>query len=274
MSDPRFEQAITLSIVSHGQGELIAQLLEDLREMPEVSRIVITRNIPEPAISAPPELQERIVILDNAIPKGFGANHNQAFQHCESPIYCVLNPDIRLTSNPFPALVAVLQQHLLGFVAPRIVDPRGRVEDSARSFPTLPRLVRRRLLRTERDPFEMPTRGLAYPDWIAGMFLLFNSSDYRRLGGFDEAYFLYCEDTDLCSRARRAGITYAICTEVLAVHAARRASHRKLRYLRMHARSMMRFLWRNGLLFAPRAGANSASVVSQAEKRGNEGAEQ
>jgi hypothetical protein len=48
----------------------------------------------------------RVCVLKNSHPKGFGANHNAAFQVTESPYFAVVNPDIRLGVNPFPALLA------------------------------------------------------------------------------------------------------------------------------------------------------------------------
>lgn len=257
---------MTISVVSHGQEPLVTRLLGDLAALPEIAQIVITRNIPESGSVIPARLTDRILALDNAKPMGFGANHNQAFQHCRTPYFCVLNPDIRLSDNPFPVLIDALETGGLGFVAPRVINPDGQVEDSARYYPTLPRLLRRRLLGNEPEPFAIPVHGLARPDWIAGMFLLFRASDYRQLSGFDEAYFLYCEDTDLCSRAAHANIAYAICADATAVHDARRASRRKLRYMLMHVRSMSRFLWRNGIFAAVPAAARFNAAARAVRK--------
>jgi GT2 family glycosyltransferase len=79
------------------------------------------------------------------------------------------------------------------------------------------------------------------PDWVAGMFMLFCGDAFRRMGGFDEKYFLYYEDVDLCARIRLAGWRVAVCPTVTAIHDARRASHRSMRYFRWHLTSILRY---------------------------------
>ena len=103
------ERNITLSVVSHGQNALVNQLLEDIqRHCADRVSLVLTENIPDPAplaTSALPCPGERIA---NGRIKGFGANHNAAFAHCRTPYFCVVNPDIRLPSDPFAALLPAL----------------------------------------------------------------------------------------------------------------------------------------------------------------------
>jgi len=92
---------------------------------------------------------------------------------------------------------------------------------------------------------DYPTdRGTIEVEWIAGMFMLFRSDAYRALGGFDEGYFLYYEDVDICRRLRRQGqgVLYEPRAEV--IHDARRASRCDARLAMHHLRSAFRFLWR------------------------------
>jgi GT2 family glycosyltransferase len=78
-------------------------------------------------------------------------------------------------------------------------------------------------------------------DWVAGFFMLFRSGVFERLGGFDERYFLYYEDVELCSRARLAGSKIVWMPGVKVVHDARRHSHRDAKFLYWHLRSIARF---------------------------------
>ena len=77
---------------------------------------------------------------------------------------------------------------------------------------------------------------------LAGMFMLFRSEVFRRLGGFDERYFLYYEDVDLCLRLRQLGYDVLLEPGAEALHDARRASRSSPRHLLWHARSLARFL--------------------------------
>jgi len=231
---------VTVSIVSHGQGGMVEPLLAQLRHCPEVRRIFLTLNIPEEFVS-----DERVSVLRNERPMGFGANHNAAFARSESPWFCVLNPDITLAENPFPALIECLQEPDISLAAPRIVSPTGQVEESARDFPTVGSLLRRCFMRDIPVSLANPVdTARLFPDWVGGMFMLFRAERYALLKGFDERYHLYYEDVDICRRIRQQGGRVVLCPSAVAIHAAQRSSHRNLRYFYWHLSSMMRYLWR------------------------------
>ncbi len=231
---------ITISVVSHGQGKLVSALLADLARCCGVSSVILTQNIPEPEIAYPEYLRPRIRLIRNAQPKGFGSNHNQAFQHCKTPLFAVLNPDIRLDCDPFPQLIEALKACRAGMVAPSVFTPDGTLEDSARHFPTLSLLFGKLLGKGDgRVIFSGPTPQAV--DWTAGMFMLFGSDVFRDVGGFDEDFFLYYEDVDMCVRLWKAGLEVVVHPGVSVVHAAQRASRRKARYMVWHLSSMIRY---------------------------------
>lgn len=233
---------MTLSIVSHRQGPLLAALLDDIARIDSalVSAIVITRNIEEDPIAVPAALKAMTTVVDNAVPRGFGANHDAAFAHCATPLFAVINPDIRIATDPFTAIVARFDlaesgTATVGLVSPRITAPDGRDEDAARELITPWRLIRRRLMHRDRT-------AVAHFDWLAGMFLVVRSDAFRKVGGFDTRYFMYCEDFDLCARLRLAGWRLVRTTDASVVHDARRASLRSRQHLVWHVSSLIR-MW-------------------------------
>lgn len=237
-------QEITLSVVSHGQTGLVNQLLQDLRPLARGRlRAVVTINIPEATALAGADAPLPVEVIVNRHAKGFGANHNAAFERCRTPYFCVANPDIRLAADPFPALVEQLANPAAGVAGPLVRSALGGVEDSARRFPTAASLLKK-LFVDRRKPDYPTDRGALEVDWVAGMFMLFNADAYRRVGGFDEAFFLYYEDVDICRRLARAGKRVIYDPRAEVVHAARRASRRDLRHARYHAASLLRFLLR------------------------------
>lgn len=235
---------LTISIVSHGHGSMVESLLQDLVTCSEAVRIVLTLNMPEPDICLPDGIVERVVMVRNQSPKGFGANHNAAFQHCATPFFCVLNPDVRLQGNPFPVLLAALADDV-ALSAPVVVSPAGEVEDSARHFPRFRNLFAKLMGWSDgRYRQEAPDKAFK-PDWLAGMFMVFAADTFAALRGFDEGYFLYYEDVDICTRLWRSGRSLVVCPQVSVVHAAQRASRRNLRYMRWHLASMARYFLRH-----------------------------
>ena len=81
-------------------------------------------------------------------------------------------------------------------------------------------------------------------DWVAGMFMLFRSEDFREVGGFDERFFLYYEDVDICRRLLSRGQRCVFQPDASVIHHARRASRRDLRLMGIHASSAARYLTR------------------------------
>lgn len=236
------ERNITLSIVSHGQNALVNRLLEDIqRHCADRVGLVLTENIPDPTPLATSGLSCPVKRLTNDRIKGFGANHNAAFAYCDSAYFCVCNPDIRLAADPFPSLLESLVDPHAGASGPLVRSPDGGVEDSARKFPTAAMLLKK-LFVEKRAPDYATDRGPLQVDWIAGMFMLFRSEAFRAVGGFDEAYFLYYEDVDLCRRLHAAVKSVVYNPKAEVVHHAQRASRREPRRALQHIRSALRFL--------------------------------
>ena len=236
MTDP----AITLSIVSHGQNALVNQLLGDLeRHCRTPLRLVITQNIADDTALTTSAGE----VLINESPKGFGANHNAAFRHCATEFFCVANPDIRLASDPFPALREALSDPAVAVAGPLVRSPSGAIEDSARRFPTLLSLARKALA-GQAGPDYRTDAGATRVDWVAGMFMLFRAAAFRAAGGFDERFFMYYEDVDICRRLRGQGLATVFEPRASVIHDARRASRRDPRLMAIHGTSALRYLTR------------------------------
>ena len=233
---------ISISVVSHAQIGLVNNLLRNIEEHCKNSslELILTLNLNETLPFLLDSFSYPIKVVRNATPKGFAANHNQAFAHATGQYFCVMNPDIRLDNNPFPVLLACLKDRSAGIVAPLVLGANGEIEDSARRFPT-PWRILRKAAGGVRTPDYVIGKECFYPDWVGGMFLLFPRGIFEKLGGFDQRYFLYYEDVDLCARLRLLGYEVVVCPQARVIHHAQRSSHRSFRYLRRHLRSMMRF---------------------------------
>ena len=234
--------SLTVSVVSHGQIELVNKLFADLAThcAPGLT-VILTHNLPENEAAIPQQWNHRLEVVRNERPKGFGANHNAAFRRCTTPMFCVVNPDIRLTADPFPALAATVESLRVAAVGPLVRAPNGNPEDSARSFPTATGLLRK-LITSPTGPEYPVDRGALKVDWIAGMFMALRTEAFRSVGGFDESFFLYYEDVDLCRRLSAAGYSIVYEPRTSVIHDARRASRRNPRLMAIHAASALRYL--------------------------------
>ena len=233
---------LSISIVSHRQIRLVELLLADIRQnCPSDSiEVILTVNVDEPLSLSTNDYAFPIQIIRNAVPKGFGENHNAAFQKATGDYFCVLNPDIRFSSDPFPALIAQTREASVGVVAPLVTNCEGVCEDSARQFPSPSEIIRKAFGGKSVMHADITCR-ISNPDWVAGMFMLFTHKIFQEIGGFNERFFLYYEDVDLCARLTLAGYRIVLCSDVSVVHDARRSSHKNLRFMRLHLVSMLRF---------------------------------
>jgi N-acetylglucosaminyl-diphospho-decaprenol L-rhamnosyltransferase len=233
---------ISISVISHGQIHLIEELLHDINKHCHTLslQLILTLNLDEILPFAEDSFSFQMEIIRNKGPLGFAANHNQAFARATGRFFCVMNPDIRFDGDPFPALLSCLQDDSVGVVAPLVLGENGAMEDSARRFPT-PFKILCKAVGGSRGGDYMVKDETIFPDWVGGMFMLLSREVFEKLGGFDQRYFLYYEDVDLCVRLRLRGYQVALCPGAKVVHHARRHSHRNIRYLSWHLTSMVRF---------------------------------
>jgi GT2 family glycosyltransferase len=229
-----------VSVVIHGHTAVVERLLRRLCESHGglVAHCVMTHNLPGAAFTPPPQgWPFRFTEIFNQVPLGFGANHNQAFEHCATDFFCVLNPDVELAGPElWTGLLREASRPGTGLAYPSLFNPDGSCQDNEREAVTPAALLRRHLLK-------QPERRV---DWISAAFWVVPTPVYRKLGGFDERFFMYCEDTDFCLRLQLAGFALR-WAEVGVMHEAPRDSRRPGRKLAWHLQSLMR-LWSGPVL--------------------------
>ena len=233
---------ISISVVSHAQIRLVVDLLNGLEVHCQGHQIelILTLNVEEPQGLGVSGYSYPVRVVRNTLPKGFAANHNQAFALAKGHYFCVINPDIRLNADPFKILLACLENSSVGVVAPAVKAENGDLEVTARRFPSPLKLLAKLFRIGWAQDYRLEAQ-CVYPDWVGGMFMLFPRAVFAQLKGFDERYFLYYEDVDLCARLKLLGFQTALCPLISVTHHARRQSHRELRYLSWHLRSIVRF---------------------------------
>jgi N-acetylglucosaminyl-diphospho-decaprenol L-rhamnosyltransferase len=233
---------ISISVVSHAQMGLVVQLLGDMEaHCRDLNfELILTLNLDEKLPCELDSFSYPIKLLRNPVPIGFAANHNQAFTHAAGRFFCVINPDIRLHGNPFNTLLACLEDSSAGVAAPLVLGQDGDVQDSARRFPVPQEILGKAFGRRGKPDYPIHEKPI-FPDWVGGMFMLFPRRIFEKLGGFDERYFLYYEDVDICARLRLLGHEVVLCPQSRVTHYAQRSSHRSFKYLYWHSRSLARF---------------------------------
>ena len=152
-----------------------------------------------------------VSILRNDRNHGFGAAANQGFRGSEGQHVLLINPDARLLEGSLSRLKGTLDDHpSAAIAAPALVLSDGALQESPRSFYNVSALLARRTpfgrtragqsALAEHAPRIEPDNGPARVDWVTGAAMLVRRSSMPVQGPFDERYFLYFEDVDLCRR--------------------------------------------------------------------------
>jgi len=185
--------------------------------------------------------------------RGYGAAANAGVAHSTGWAVVVCNPDIVVEPGTVAALAGALERDPgLAVVGPRIDRPDGTRYPSARAFPSLIDAAGHGLvgLFTTDNPWSRrylrPDAREAGPvDWVSGAFFVVRRTAWEAVGGFDEAYFMFMEDVDLCWRLHRAGwgVSYEPAGRVLHLEGASRATV-PYRMIVAHHRSILRYGWR------------------------------
>jgi N-acetylglucosaminyl-diphospho-decaprenol L-rhamnosyltransferase len=157
-----------------------------------------------------------VALIENADNRGYGAGANQAIRASAQPYVLLINSDTRVRADALAALARHLDRHpKAAIVGPRLLDLDGTPQVSAFPFPTplqsflqmtfFGTLIRRvaRLHYPYWPAFPPDTPGL--PPWLLGAALAVRRAAFDAVGGFDEGFFMYSEEVDLCYRLRAAG---------------------------------------------------------------------
>jgi GT2 family glycosyltransferase len=179
------------------------------------------------------EFAPHVRLVRNDENVGFGRAVNQGIAATTAPLLLIMNPDCRLVRGALVALEKELCAHAdCAIVGPQILDPGGAVQGSARGDPDMwtGLFGRTTLLRKVMPTLAVSRRNVIGPevvrngdrsvsvDWLSGACMLTRRAALQEARGFDERYFLYWEDADLCRRLRTLGYHVRYVPGAMAVH--------------------------------------------------------
>lgn len=214
---------ISVSIVNTNNRELLLSCLESLHASmtPEIGvEIVVLDNASEDgSAEAVRERFPGVRLHAQAFRAGFGANHNTIIRATNGRYVFVLNEDTTSDDWGFGRMVEEMDAHpRTAALGPRLVYPDGRHQGSAWRFPTplvslagLPTLGK---VGVNQSKGNRPRS----VDWVAGAALLLRREALDSVGLFDEGFFIYFEEVDLCLRLRRAGWEVRYLPAVSVIH--------------------------------------------------------
>lgn len=248
MTSPR----VTGSIVTHNNMKAIKETLDTI--FANIGNVDFRLYVIDNASTdgTPNFIREQypqVCLIEPMTNNGFGAGHNLVLPMIESDYHIIINPDIIIKDNAIEKMINFLDaQNDIGVLSPKICFPDGREQILGKKNPRLKYLFASRL-RNEQAPgkllreYAMLDEDLSKIQDIentTGCFIVFRTSVFKQLGGFDERYFMYFEDADISRRA--AKITRVVYyPDAVVYHVWGRESKRNFKLMRIHIKSMLKY---------------------------------
>lgn len=213
-----------------------------------VSQIHIIDNSTVPSKDYLPK-NDRIQYCKSQRNLGYGKGHNQVLNKIDSDFHLVVNPDVWFDQNTLEKLISVLVKNTdIALTAPKLLFPNGEDQISSRRRPTISSLFLRFLGLSKAHNYlgktilESPK--VYSTDFLHGAFLLFRTEDFIKIDGFDERYFLYMEDADICLKIKKLNKYIAYCPDIHAYHVLKKESKKSFKLFVYHIKSTCQFFWK------------------------------
>ena len=243
-------ESVAAVVVNHDAGELLLRCVASLRAAGLDEIVVVDNASSDGSLARLAAADRRARLIPTGANRGYGAAANRGVAACRASFVLICNADLVVAPDvPGGLVAALLDDPTLGVCGPELRDPTGERYPSARRFPSYPlaalhatlglfapdnRFSRR--YRREDEPDEVA------PDWVSGACMAVRRVAFESIGGFDEGYFMYVEDLDLCWRLRRAGWSVGYLPGALVTHVQGASTRRRpLRMLLVHHYSTWRF---------------------------------
>jgi GT2 family glycosyltransferase len=241
---------ITAIVVSFETRDELEPCLESLVAAPPAEIIVVDNGSTDGSIELVRERFPEVTLIVCERNIGYGGAANVAVAASSTPAVLVLNSDTVVPPGAFQALGRYLADHPeAGLVGPRLLETDGSLQLSAWPWPSIGDMLltdtglhyvvrripglRRLFIRTWDHDRTRPV------PWVAGAAMAIRRTAFEAVGGFDEAFFMYSEDVDLCRRLAKAGFEthYATVTTVMHKGEASTSKH----WLSMHREFFVAF---------------------------------
>ena len=243
---------ITASIVLFNENlETLKKTVDSFLSTPLDKKLFIIDNSPHNILEKHflhPEI-EYLFVGKNI---GFGKAHNLVLDKLKSKYHLILNPDVVFSSDVIDFLIKELKKSSnVSFITPKVVYPDKKIQYVCRKNPTFFDLINRKLHISEdqikkneyqNQDLEKPF----YPEFIHGCFMLFKTSDLKTIHGFDERYFLYMEDADMCRKIDKIGKKILYCPNVEIVHQHQKGSAKSMKLFLFHLSSAFKYFLKWG----------------------------
>lgn len=199
---------VSVIIVTHNSASHIKVCLESLlNKLPKDSEtIVVDNDSSDDTVSIIKEFKS-VKLIESKENLGFGKGVNQAAKNASGEYFFIQNPDTKITDNAIEKLLEFARDKEFGIIAPQLIKPEGGIQESVTNLPTIWNAIKEFYLGIKHSysQYVPDTDEAIEVECVYGAVMLIKKSIFEKLRGFDEKYFMYFEDLDLCRRIKEMG---------------------------------------------------------------------
>lgn len=220
---------IIVSIVSYNTKDLIKEILENLlriKSKNEIELWVLDNNSADESANFIEKNFPKIKLIKNQKNVGFGSGHNQIIKQAKGELYLLLNPDTKFSTHVVDQMVDfMVANKACGVASCKVLDFENHLNSNGGDLPFGMALINwlfnleflgnfSNFHRGEKSYFAKAKK----VGWVGGTFMMIRREVFEKIGYFDEDYFMYFEDAEICYRAKKAGFEIMLNPEVSIKH--------------------------------------------------------
>lgn len=199
---------ISAIVVTYNSQDFIEDCLSSVvKFLPDAEVIVVDNNSTDQTVKKIEKFLPAVKLIRSPKNLGFGAGNNLALRQARGEFLLLLNPDTQLV-GPIDQLVSFYNETPnVGIVGPMLLMPNGQIQPSVRKLPTIWGAFKEFILAVKNaySQYVPEDENPVEVECVYGAAMLIKKDLFKSWGGFDEKYFLYYEDIDLCRRIRKLG---------------------------------------------------------------------
>jgi N-acetylglucosaminyl-diphospho-decaprenol L-rhamnosyltransferase len=202
-------------VVNYNAGAALSECVASLKHEGVAALVVVDNGSTDDSLACLAAKYSDVRVLHTDRNVGYGGGANYGARQTSGELLLVCNPDLVLQPGALGAMAGRLAQDpSLGLVGPALVTPAGDLQASGRAFPTIRRssfqgalgvLAPQNVYSRRYREANRARAATGIVDWVTGACLLVRREAFETVGGFDDRYFMYVEEVDLCWRLARAG---------------------------------------------------------------------
>lgn len=243
---------LSICIVNYNDCDLILNLLKDIYKFTAsitFDVFVVDNKSSDNSVEMIKKEFPFVNLIESNVNLGFGAGNNLPISNLNSRYHAVINPDIALRSNVFKVLIDYMDFHPeVSLVSPKILNSDLSEQFLPKKRPSLYYMMGRfskygKFFQHIRADYTRSDEAFSEPaeiDFCTGCFMLMRTEIFKKLGGFDQEFFMYLEDADLSYRLQRYGKLMFYPSESV-VHQWERTSAKSFKYLLIHGKSLITY---------------------------------